>query len=98
MTGFELLIFDCAVCGMPSTACPNCVNMLPIDPETDLPPDVEVIENGTARKRTDPEAIAESLRRSVREPVCDRCVEAAIRQGKPWLTSDRRHETQHNFL
>jgi hypothetical protein len=79
------LIFACWTCGKTSMACPNCVVGLPIDPETNLPPDTEWTGDGYRKITPDPAAV----RRAVKQPLCDEC---AIRGGFPGTAEDRHSE------
>lgn len=86
--GHELLIFVCINCKQSSAACPECVNTILIDPETNLPPDAAFQDNRLINITPDPEAV----KRSVKTPVCDNCI------GKrgDTLTSEERHRRNHS--
>ena len=77
-----VIFFQCRTCGKASVACPNCVVGLPIDPETNLPPDVIRTENGYRKVEPDPEAV----RRAIKQPICDQCAQKA---GFPGTAEDR---------
>jgi hypothetical protein len=85
-------MFTCAACGRRATACPDCVNMMAVDPETGLPPDVAIVD-GTA---TTIEPTPEARERSKTHPLCDACVTAAIVAGKTdMMTAEQRHRLRH---
>jgi hypothetical protein len=89
-----LLVFVCADCGLQSSACPECVNAVRIDPETGLPPDVEIVD-GRAVPKTPPIS-EDAVHRSEPCPVCDACISLAIRRGKAGLmTAADRHRRLH---
>ncbi|GAB2572577.1 hypothetical protein GCM10027168_01740 [Streptomyces capparidis] len=71
MTGEVMGVMRCADCKKGFMACPECVNVVRIDPETGLPPDVVVLD-GEARHNPNPDPAA--FERSVKQPVCDDCV------------------------
>lgn len=92
MTAIELLVFDCVLCGNTDAQCPACVNTIGIDPETNLPPDVEYV-NGKPTTKTPSEAAKE---RSSQQPICDLCAAAAINKGaKNLITAADRHRRLH---
>lgn len=70
--GAELLIFHCWACHAPASGCPTCIASLPIDPRTNLPPDVARSREGYERIEPDPDALA----RAVKQPICERCAAA----------------------
>ena len=63
----ELIYGICCNCGAPAAACPYCINSLPIDPATGLPPDVTA--DGTPQEPTQ-----EATERSPKQPLCDDCI------------------------
>jgi hypothetical protein len=77
-----MIVFPCWTCKKATMACPNCVMGLPIDPETNLPPDVEWDGTGYRKITPDPDAV----RRAVKHPVCDACANKA---GFPGTAEDR---------
>jgi hypothetical protein len=92
MPGIEMLVFVCAVCGHTDAQCPECVNTIGIDPETNLPPDVEYV-GGKATPKTPSEA---AKARSSQQPFCDVCTTAAINRGaKHLMTAAERHRRLH---
>lgn len=85
-TGFMALSFHCYACGSLATACPDCVVTVRVDPQTGLPPDVELRGGKPASIEPVPGAVA----RSTKEPICDAC---ASRAG--WAESAaQRHQRQ----
>lgn len=82
-----LLVFVCAGCHRPSSACPVCVNTIAIDPLTGLPPDVEMVNGAAAHKTPSDEA----KQRARQDPICDACVVVAIAAGKNLTTAEERH-------
>jgi hypothetical protein len=94
----EALIYFCYVCGEPASACPECVNTVRIDPETELPPDVMLDENRNLRNIT-PDSNA--LARSVPLPICDNCVVAgnivrsSAGETTKLMTAAQRHRDYH---
>jgi hypothetical protein len=89
------IIGVCFSCREPFMACPHCVNTLLIDPETNLPPDIVVVNN-TYVHRINPDA--EAVRRSVKELVCDECIEKrndVYPEDEAIETSAERHNRGH---
>jgi hypothetical protein len=70
--GAELLIFHCWACKAPTSGCPSCVASLPIDPHTNLPPDVMRSSKGFEWIEPDRAALA----RAVKQPICEECAAA----------------------
>jgi hypothetical protein len=70
MSGYSIVIGGCYSCGRRFGFNPYSVPSLLIDPQTGLPPDVD--EHGHAQPIE-----AHALARSVREPICESCVEIA---------------------
>lgn len=92
--GYEALSSRCAACRTQFAACPQCVNTVAIDPETGFPPDVERgPDDQPVRVEPSPEAVA----RSVKTPLCDRCVATHNRQypDDPWTPWKERHALTH---
>lgn len=90
----EALIFTCYVCGFPGMACPDCVITVLVDPATDMPIDVALLNGGPV---TVPPS-AEGLARAIKQPVCDSCVQARnVRRPEipPWPTSKEIHRGRH---
>lgn len=83
-----MLLFVCVNCKRQSSACPQCVNTIRIDPETNLPPDVVRLTPWKFGYQTpDPAAV----KRSTKEPVCDDCISTR----DDVLTSVERHRRFH---
>lgn len=88
----EVIIFTCFTCNTPSQACPECVNTIRIDPETKLPPDVQIVDGRYAPIIP----LRSAMERSEKQPLCDECVNVARHSGKTELvTSEERHRTTH---
>lgn len=85
---YMLLLARCWNCGRQIIACPDCVTVVPIDPATNLPPDVQRTSTGAYVNRTpDPDALA----RAKREPLCDHCAsQAGVHQT--WMQRHERHQ------
>jgi hypothetical protein len=92
MSGTAMLTFTCCSCGRLGTACPECANTVAIDPETNLPPDIAVI-NG---KAVTVQPSEDAVRRSAQQLICDTCVIRAIAGGKTnWMAAVERHARFH---
>ncbi|MBA9050797.1 hypothetical protein BJ996_007635 [Streptomyces phaeogriseichromatogenes] len=105
MTGDMFALFVCFNCQEPFTQCPECVNTIRIDPVTELPPDA-VRDEVTGNLRHNPTPNPEGFARSVKQPVCDACVEArnmVYLEGRPegehiagmWERAEDRHRRAH---
>ncbi|MDH6108870.1 hypothetical protein P3T36_003001 [Kitasatospora sp. MAP12-15] len=88
-------LLKCVQCKSSFWACPECVNTIRIDPETNLPPDVVVV-NGEAVYT--PDFTPEAMARSVKQPACDNCIQERNDSGT-WPervpTSVERHRRSH---
>jgi len=87
--GETVIFFLCWTCGKSSVACPNCVIGLPIDPETNLPPDLVREGNDFRKIEPDPSAV----RRAIKHPICDGCANKAGFQG----TAEDRHANKNGL-
>lgn len=88
-----IIMGNCGNCGAVTGGCPKCINTIGIDPETMMPPDVEISGGVAVRIEPSPEAIE----RTVRMPLCDNCVIAA-QQYKPELETEKsRHARTGRF-
>lgn len=87
--GEAIIMGNCGNCGAVTGGCPKCINTIGIDPETMMPPDVEISNGVAVRIEPSPEAVE----RTVRMPLCDNCVKAAMRKdpNKGLMTAQQRH-------
>lgn len=91
-----MVIGHCGNCGEITAGCPQCLNVIRIDPETDLPPDVARNPNGEGFITIEP--TLEAQLRSVQMPLCDVCVEETMRRAphKGLITEEERHRQHFN--
>jgi len=66
MTGIVFALAPCYCCKRLTDFCPDCVNSVLVDPETNLPPDL-----GPDLQPREPDPAA--VDRSIKLPICDTC-------------------------
>ncbi|MFG3405627.1 hypothetical protein [Streptomyces sp. NPDC048142] len=103
MTADDLIgMFHCFGCRVSFMACPDCVTTIRVDPMTNRPPDVAIVDGKPVNVKPDPEG----AHRSVQQAVCDACVglrNARFERGGPdavhiegiWEAWRDRHRRAH---
>lgn len=88
-----LMIDVCYSCNDVFVSCPECVNVLRVDPLTGLPPDVELVYGRPMAITPVPGAVE----RSVKASLCDPCVIRVNQRspGKFPMTWAERHDRHH---
>lgn len=70
-SGEMVMLGHCFNCGSQMIACPECVNTVRVDPETNMPPDVVIVGGEPVHNPSpDPAAVARAEKRL----LCDTCV------------------------